>query len=55
MTSNVLKRFERYLIRQYNIGLHIFDKIFFFKYNTRQIKTTETNTKVTYFNWKQRV
>ena len=31
--------------RQYNI--QIFDKIIFFKYRTRQIKTIETNKKVT--------
>ena len=36
------------LIRQYNI--QIFYKIIFFKYRTRQIKTTETNKKVTYLN-----
>ena len=34
--------------KQYNI--HIFDKIFFFKYKTSQIKTTETNMKVTCLN-----
>ena len=34
--------------RQYNI--HIFNKIIFFSYRTKQIKTTETN-KVTYLNW----
>ena len=35
--------------RQYNIQL--FDKIIFFKYRTREIKATETNTKVTYLNF----
>ena len=34
--------------RQNNI--HIFDKIIFLKYMTRQIKTTETNKKVIYLN-----
>ena len=34
---------------QYNI--HIFDKIIFFKYRTRQLKTTVTNEKVIYLNW----
>ena len=35
--------------RQYNI--HILNKIFFFKYRTRQLKTTETNKLITYLNW----
>ena len=34
----------------FNKTRHIFDKIFFFKYRTRQIKTTETNKKVMYLN-----
>ena len=43
--KNKVKK-ECYLIRQYNI--QIFYKIIFFNYRTRQIKTTETNKKVTY-------
>ena len=35
--------------RQYNI--QNIDKIFFFKYRTRQIKTRETNKKVTCLKW----
>ena len=37
--------------RQYNIL--VFDKMFSFKYRTRQIKTTKTHMKVTYLNSKQ--
>ena len=33
---------ERYLLTQYN-NIHIFNKIIFFEYRTRQIKATETN------------
>ena len=39
---------ERYIIRQDNI--QIFDKSIFFRYRMRQIKTTETNKKITYLN-----
>ena len=46
-TNKVKKRMLFNKTRQYNI--QIFDKIIFFKYRTRQIKTTETN-KVTYLN-----
>ena len=38
-----------HVIRQNNI--QIFFKIIFFKYRTRQLKTIETNKKVTYFDW----
>ena len=43
--NKVKKGMLFYKTRQYNI--HIFDKIIFFKNRTRQVKTTETNKKVT--------
>ena len=49
MKMNMIKK-ECYLIRQDNTYIHIFYKIFFFTYRTKQIKTTETNMKVTYLN-----
>ena len=41
---------ERYLIKKDNKNIHIFNKSIFFKCRTKQIKTTETNKKVTYLN-----
>ena len=43
--NKVKKAMLFYKTRQYNI--HIFNKIIFFKNRTRQVKTTETNKKVT--------
>ena len=40
-TNNVKKRTLFNKTRQYNI--HIFDKLIFFRYRTREIKATETN------------
>ena len=39
---------ECYLIRQDDNAM--FNKIIFFKYKTRQIKTAETNKKISYLN-----
>ena len=46
--NKILKRTLFNQTRQYNI--QVLDKIIFFKYMTRRIKTTETNKKVTYAN-----
>ena len=46
-----LKKKNHYSVRQDNV--HIFNKIIFVKYRTRQIESTETNVNVTYLNLKQ--
>ena len=46
--TNKVKK-EHYLIKQ-DYSIQMFDKIFFFKYRTREIKATET---ITYLNWNE--